>query len=334
VTVDPSVASSTTLSPIAPTVSVVIPTRNRPRLVRRAVESALLQTYSPLEVLVVLDGVDPETENMLAEIVSDTRDVRLRLIRNQENQGGAQARNIGVHHAHGDWIAFLDDDDEWLPQKLEKQMNQLLTSSHKQPVGTCRLIARREGGDLVWPYRRPQEQEPLSEYLLCRRSFAYGEGVIQTSTIVAQKTLLLQQPFLSSLTRHHDWDWVLRVAKYEGATFEWAWEPLVIFHLERGRQSIHGRTSWLESLRWAHNNPLLTPRAFSHFAAIQIAPRLHLFRDYRLLPHLLQSLFQNGSLEPRAIAYGLLFFFTPTSILKNISQRNLLSRQMSPQKTS
>src|ERR1700744_4710601 len=95
-------------------VSAVIPTRNRPGLVCRAVESVLKQTIADLEVVVVVDGPDAATALALQEF----HDPRIRCIELQQNVGGSEARNVGIREAQGTWIALLDDDDEWLPTKL------------------------------------------------------------------------------------------------------------------------------------------------------------------------------------------------------------------------
>src|SRR5262249_32788271 len=102
----------------APLVSIVIPTRNRPGLVTRAVRSALDQTFSAIEVIVVLDGPDEKTIRALAEV----EDRRLCLVILTQSVGAQEARNAGVRKARGQWVAFLDDDDEWLPLKLERQI--------------------------------------------------------------------------------------------------------------------------------------------------------------------------------------------------------------------
>src|ERR1700761_5560426 len=122
-----------------PLVTAVIPTRNRPELVLRAVRSALGQTYSNLEVVVVVDGPDPATVAALEEL----RDPRVRTIALSRNVGGSEARNVGAREARGEWIALLDDDDEWLPEKLEKQMALAEASLFAHPVITSRLCARR-----------------------------------------------------------------------------------------------------------------------------------------------------------------------------------------------
>jgi glycosyltransferase involved in cell wall biosynthesis len=100
----------------APTISVVIPAYNAAPYVSRAIESALAQTYPPLEVIVVDDGSSDDT----AEVVA-AYEPRVRLLR-QDNGGPAAARNHGVRESVGEWIALLDADDSWLPKKLERQL--------------------------------------------------------------------------------------------------------------------------------------------------------------------------------------------------------------------
>ncbi len=96
-----------------PIISTVIPTRYRPLLVERAVKSVLAQTFQEIEVIVMIDGSDASTRAALAKI----DDPRLKCVELQISGGAAAARNAGVSQAVGEWIAFLDDDDEWLPQK-------------------------------------------------------------------------------------------------------------------------------------------------------------------------------------------------------------------------
>lgn len=94
-------------------VTVVIPTYNRRSLLCRALDSVLNQTASPSEVIVVDDGSSDGTRDLIQKTYSSVSLIE------QENQGVSQARNRGIKEASGEWIAFLDSDDEWLPQKLE-----------------------------------------------------------------------------------------------------------------------------------------------------------------------------------------------------------------------
>lgn len=100
-----------------PLVSAIIPTYKRPHLVTQAVHSILTQTPA-LEVIVVVDGPDAATLDSLHSI----RDARLRVHVLPHNGGLSNARNTGVELANGRWVAFLDDDDTWLPRKLELQL--------------------------------------------------------------------------------------------------------------------------------------------------------------------------------------------------------------------
>ncbi len=104
-----------------PLISVVIPTYNRAHVVGRAIKSVLAQTLPDFECIVVDDASTDET----VPLVEGFRDPRIRLVRLAENGGVSRARNAGIQAARGEWVAFLDSDDEWLPRKLELQLARL-----------------------------------------------------------------------------------------------------------------------------------------------------------------------------------------------------------------
>ena len=112
------------MSKVNPTVSVIIPTRNRYSFVPRAIQSVLNQTYQDFEVLVVDDASDDHTD----EIVKGFSDERITYIHHEVKRGGSAARNTGIKFSKGEFIAFLDDDDQWLPEKLQCQMHLLSNS--------------------------------------------------------------------------------------------------------------------------------------------------------------------------------------------------------------
>lgn len=112
-------------------VSVVIPTYSRNDVLERAINCILKQTYQNLEIIVVDDN-PPESEYRLSTrkiMKKYTSDQRIRYIQNPQNLGGAGARNVGIEAAKGEYIAFLDDDDEYYPEKIEKQLNVFRKSS-------------------------------------------------------------------------------------------------------------------------------------------------------------------------------------------------------------
>lgn len=111
---------------IQPIVSVIIPTCNRASYLEKAISSVLEQSFAFFELVVVDDGSDDETK----EVIKNFRDKRLKYIY-QENRGVAAARNTGLHMAGGKFAAFLDSDDYWLPGKLERQMKFMQESGFK-----------------------------------------------------------------------------------------------------------------------------------------------------------------------------------------------------------
>ena len=124
----------------------MIPTRNRPELVGTAIRSALAQTLSDIEVLVV----DDASECGVAEVVGKFQDPRLHFLRQRAPQGAPAARNVGIRASAGEYIAFLDDDDEWFPQKLEKQLEVFRSGdSDLGVVYSSYAVVDRESGGVI-----------------------------------------------------------------------------------------------------------------------------------------------------------------------------------------
>jgi glycosyltransferase involved in cell wall biosynthesis len=250
-------------------VSVVIPTRGRPDLVARAVASVRAQTHPSLEILVVVDGPDPATDDVLRAI----DDPRLHPIGLPAAVGAAEARNVGVRAAIGEWIAFLDDDDEWLPSKLERQLTTILASGVAQPIGFCPIVIRTATGRRAWRSRPPEPGEHPSEYLFVRRSLRVGEGTIGTSTIVARRSLLHEVPFDPAVRRYQDADWILR-ATAAGATLVYCPERLSIWTAPDARRSITAAhaTDWRHAFDWIlARRELVTARAYAAFILVRVA---------------------------------------------------------------
>lgn len=97
-------------------ISVIIPTHNRTATLGRAIQSVLDQTFPALEIIVVDDASTDNTPHILKKYSG-----KIRIIINETNQGVSYARNVGIQEARGDWLAFLDSDDQWAPTKLERQ---------------------------------------------------------------------------------------------------------------------------------------------------------------------------------------------------------------------
>jgi hypothetical protein len=245
---------------VDPAVTVVIPTYRRPRLVVRAVESVLAQTLREVEVIVALDGDDHATLLALQAV----RGERLRVVVAAEHAGQGATLNLGVRHARAEWVAFLDDDDLWLPAKLERQLAVARASGHPLPVVSCRLIARTPWADHVWPRRFPRPGEHISDYLFSRTTPFSGEGLIQTSTILTRRTLVEAVPFAGQ--RRMDWDWVLQAAACPGVGFEFDTgpRPLVVWDIDEARPRVTHGANPEHGLQWARERRhLMTGRAFA-----------------------------------------------------------------------
>ncbi len=132
-----------------PTVSVIIPTYNRARLICKAVRSALRQTYRDFEIIVVDDASTDNTE----QIIKSFDDSRIIYMKHKNNRGASAARNTGIKNSRGKYIAFLDSDDEWMPQKLEKQIAVFGRSSNT--VGAVYCLCYIKNGVLGFrPYKK------------------------------------------------------------------------------------------------------------------------------------------------------------------------------------
>jgi len=296
-------------------VSVVIPTLNRPELLRKAVLSALRQTYLSIEVIVVIDGEDLASEQALAAI----HDERLRVIPLLVNMGGSEARNIGVQAAKGAWVAFLDDDDEWLPYKITRQMEVARASVSAFPVISTRLIVRTPEADLVRPTRPLDSLLHISEQLFCRETFADGPYTMQTSTLLMRRETMLAITFRSGLQRHQDWDWLLRAARNPEVGFHMLSEPLTIFRVNDNRQSVGRSLDWQFSVRWAQEmHRYFTPRAYSFFIATEcVARAVKVKAGPRVYTRLIGEFASRGSPTPRSLMWLVALLLIPQHWRRN-----------------
>lgn len=281
-----------------PDVSVVIPTRFRPDLVTRAVRSVLAQTVDTLEVVVVVDGPDADTVHALEAL----GDHRVRVVELPEKGGAPNARNQGVRAAQARWTAFLDDDDEWLPSKLEVQLELAKGAEVGLPIVASRLINRTPRADSIMPRRLPQPGEPLSEYLTVRRGLFYGDGFIQTSTILAPTELLRRVPFTVGLRRQQELDWTLRAVREPDVDLIVAEEPLVIWHQDEDRERISLESPWEAQLEWLRaSRELFTPRAYAAFTMSVLSSMAATTRRPRVFRMLLGEARGHG--RPSAVDY-------------------------------
>jgi glycosyltransferase involved in cell wall biosynthesis len=198
-----------------PLVSVVIPTYNRARLLRRSIQSVLNQTYPNFEIIVVDDCSRDNTQN----IVRTFCDKRIRYIRHEENRGAVAARNTGIKAAIGEYIAFQDSDDEWLPKKLQKQLRRFNSGSPDLGVVYTSFCLIDRGRKTYYPTLDVKQTEGRIHNVLLERNF------IDTATAVVRKECFEKVGVFERLPRLQEWGLWLRISKYY--CFSHINEPLV-----------------------------------------------------------------------------------------------------------
>lgn len=200
-------------------VSIVIPTYNRAQLIERAVNSALSQTYTDLEVVIVDDASTDDTRNRIKTLWP--ADCRIRYLCHDSNRGAQAARNTGLNEARGKYVAFLDSDNEWLPRKLERQMA-LFSSKNTSPgVVYCGYSKVSPAGDV------------LHEYVPGHRGSVYKKTLVDwltdTSTIIVSKDILEEiHGFDNTVSSHQEWDLCIRLAAK--CEFDFVPQSLAIYH--------------------------------------------------------------------------------------------------------
>lgn len=185
-------------------ISIILPTYNRDRLIMRAIQSILNQTYTKWELIIVDDGSTDSTQ----QIVQSIGDQRIAYIKNEQNMGAAASRNHGVKLAHYDYLAFQDSDDVWIVDKLEKQVDYLSKHAELDMVYSSFVNHHIDGGKVPVPNDQIGEREGnLLPTLLIN-------NVIGTPTILVKKeTFENNRGFDETLRALEDWDFVLRVSE-------------------------------------------------------------------------------------------------------------------------
>lgn len=200
-----------------PLVSVIVPTYNRAQLLRRSVMSVLAQTYRNFELLIIDDCSPDDTPRVMSEF----SDSRIRYIRLEKNQRAARARNIGIDLARGEFIAFHDDDDVWLIEKLEHQVAALREAS--QEIGLNISAYLRYFSDRV-EYVGGQSRFEAMDF---RKGPLSGFALIATPAwLVRRECLQKSGGFDAGLRSWDDWELAYRLSKV--CRFSHLEEPLYI----------------------------------------------------------------------------------------------------------
>jgi glycosyltransferase involved in cell wall biosynthesis len=299
-----------------PLVSVVIPTHGRPVLLLRALRTVLDQTLRQLEAIVVVDGLDAATTDALSRIT----DSRVHVLALERNVGGSEARNIGVRYARAKWIAFLDDDDEWFPTKLERQWELGESVSGCSTIVASKFIERTETVDRILPMRIPVRGETMSDYLFVRKGWNSGEGFLQTSTWFVTRELLLLVRFTKGLKRCQDLDWLLHAASLAETKLIVSPEVLAVFHHDEHGVRVSREADWRFLFNWAEGNRKYFSRnAFSFLVATMCVPSASKQRaGIRTFFFLLGKCVPCGAATAKCLALFMICWWVPEGSRRNL----------------
>ena len=203
-------------------ISVIIPTFNREKIISKSIKSVLNQTFKNIEVLIIDDGSTDKTK----EEIEKFQDSRIRYIKLKENKGGANARNVGIKIAKGQYISFQDSDDIFYPNKLEKQLNNLVNS--KSNLDFCKInVIFNDSYRYFVPSKIREkriENGNFFQELVC-----YG-NYISTQAILVKKLLIKKYMFDPNMPRLQDYDIILRMVPK--VKISYTKEVLVDLHIQ------------------------------------------------------------------------------------------------------
>lgn len=238
-----------------PKVSVLIPAYNAEKFIRRTIDSVLNQTFRDLELIVVDDGSSDKTADIVRQAGSS--DSRVSYFY-QENKGLSHTRNRLAALAKGEFVAFLDHDDEWLPQKIEKQLG-LFERSGRMGLVFSDAYIRKDGRTIATCFK---ERRPFRGGVFYR--YLFSDNFVPLFTVMMPISVLNEfMPFSPDYEVNEEFDVFLKVArKYR---FDYIDEPLAIYHIHGGNTIIAKSQRFMEeSFRilddWAKKDPEITRR--------------------------------------------------------------------------
>ena len=200
-------------------VSVIIPTYNRASLLSRAIQSVLQQRYGNFELIIVDDSSTDNTK----DVVLDLKDERIIYIRHDKNKGGSAARNSGIRLSRGEYIAFLDDDDVWLPDKLESQLKRF--KEVPSTVGLVYCGYRIVSSEKIISVVKPEIKGRVFDEAL-KKCFLGGP-----TPVIKRECFDKAGIFDEKLPSCQDWDIWIRVAKHFG--FDYVPEILAEYRIHK-----------------------------------------------------------------------------------------------------
>ena len=181
-------------------ISIVIPLYNKEAIIERTIQSVLSQSFQDFELIIINDG---STDGSM-EVVKSITDDRI-LVVEQENGGPGKARNIGVTHSHGEWILFLDADDELADGALEHLWNSTITHSNANIIDGS-FVVRAKDGEQPFVLKNRVVQNNYKE-------FFYRRSLPSTGHTLFKSELVKKYPYNTNIRRYEDVELIMRILK-------------------------------------------------------------------------------------------------------------------------
>lgn len=291
-------------------VSVVIPTYNRGHVVSRAVGSVLTQSHRNFELIVVDDASTDNTEDVIASI----GDSRIKYIKHEKNRGVSAARNTGIEAATGEFLALHDDDDIWLPDKLEKQLDCIRNKSADADVVYTRAC-RLEGARKTYI---PSGNIRLLEGNIYH-SLLWKNYIAMPSVLIKRHCIKKVGLFNVKLIVTQDWDFLLRLSRHY--RFKYVEEPLVIVHHTPG-SLLSRKTSLANEVATIMENNLAAISGDRKLLARYLAYRGHLMCLTGQIQQGREYILQAVKVLPSNVSYlfGFLATYGGDKIYENLSR--------------
>ncbi len=282
----------------APAISIVSPFHNRRTFLSPLIASLQEQTFTDFELIIVDDG---STDGLADAVATLQTGFPVRFIRLEPNRGAAAARNAGIDAARGRYVALLDSDDAWHPDKLRLQFQQLEADVSGPPLVSLTRQLVRSGVSYVSPSATMGPDDDVGSYLFLRG------GVIQSSMMMLNRDLAARVRFDGSDHGHDDWSFALRL-QAAGARFAMLEQPLTLYNDTAGRSRrspaySSKRLGWLEARR-----AVLGERAY-WAAAAAVASHLPLGTGVSPLGIIREAHRQHAISAARAIYYATVWAF-------------------------
>jgi len=232
-------------------ISVIITTKNRINLLKNAIESALEQTYTNFELIIVDDNSIDETKKYCEELLSNDKRIRYISIPEIGSTGANHARNIGIKNSKGDYIAFLDDDDKWHPEKLEKVINKFYEDNEYGMVfsSTKKIASHKNNKVNIIKVEKPSKKDLENiKHNILMNNFIGG-----TSNPVIKKDVLINVGYFDEkLPDRQDYELWIRIAQsYKIGYID---EPLTNYYFEVNsrKQITSGIKSFVDSSEYLY----------------------------------------------------------------------------------